>query len=104
MIAATAELLTVEGIPFDNRWFLTGYSEGGYVTMAAAQAIEAGALPDFTLTAVAAGAGGYDLPHMLKAIIEADEYDYPAYIAFLIMAYNNTYNWDLPLNYFFRDE
>lgn len=104
MISATAEFLTVEGIPFDNRLFLTGYSEGGYVTMAAAQAIEAGALPDFTLTAVAAGAGGYDLPHMLKAIIEADEYDYPAYIAFLIMAYNNTYNWDLPLNYFFRDE
>lgn len=104
MISATAEFLTRETIPLDERLFLAGYSEGGYVTMAAAQAIEAGALPEFSLTAVAAGAGGYDLPHMLSALIEADEYDYPAYIAFLIMAYNNTYNWGLPLNYFFREQ
>ena len=104
MVLATGEFLASEGIPFDGRLFLTGYSEGGYVTMAAAHAIETGALPNFSLTAVAAGAGGYDLPHMLSTIIEADEYDHPAYIGFLIMAYNNTYNWNLPLNYFFRDE
>lgn len=104
MIKATREYLEGAGISVDGRLFLSGYSEGGYVTMAAANAIENGALPGFSVTGVAAGAGGYDLPHLLSAIIEAGAYDHPAYIAFLIMAYNQTYEWNLPLNYFFRDE
>jgi pimeloyl-ACP methyl ester carboxylesterase len=104
MIQATTEFLTGEGVPFNSHLFLAGYSEGGYVTMATARAIHLGALPGFTVDAIAAGAGGYDLTHMLTAIIEGKEYNYPAYVGFLIMAYNTTYEWNRPLTYFFRDE
>lgn len=104
MILAVGEFAEQEGIALDGRVFLAGYSEGGYTTMAAAQAMQNGATPDYTLTAVAAGAGGYDLPHMLDAILESETYDYPAYIAFLIKAYNETYGWNRPLTDFFADE
>lgn len=104
MILAAGEFADNENISLDGRVFLAGYSEGGYTTMAAAHAIENGALPNHSLTAVAAGAGGYDLPHMLDAILEGGTYDYPAYIAFLIMAYNETYGWNRPLTDFFREE
>lgn len=104
MILAAGEFAGEEGVILDGRVFLAGYSEGGYTTMAAAQAIETGALPDYTLTAVAAGAGGYDLPHMLNAILDGGTYDYPAYVAFLIKAYNESYEWDRPLTDFFREE
>jgi pimeloyl-ACP methyl ester carboxylesterase len=104
MILAAGEFASKEGIGLDKRVFLAGYSEGGYATMAAAHAMENGALPSYALTAVAAGAGGYDLSHMLNAILVGGTYDYPAYIAFLIKAYNETYQWDRPLTDFFRDE
>src|SRR5690606_4173978 len=47
---------------------------------------------------------GYDLPHMLNTILEGETYDYPAYIAFLVKAYNETYSWNRPLTDFFADE
>lgn len=104
MILAAGEFADKEGIVLDGRVFLAGYSEGGYTTMAAAHAMENGALTDYALTAVAAGAGGYDLPHMLDALLEGGTYDSPAYIAFLIMAYNETYGWNRPLTDFFTEE
>ncbi|MFO7259101.1 MAG: alpha/beta fold hydrolase [Bacteroidota bacterium] len=104
MILAVGAFAGQEGIALDGRVFLAGYSEGGYTTMAAAHAMENGAIPDYSLTAVAAGAGGYDLPHMLNTILEGETYDYPAYIAFLVKAYNETYSWNRPLTDFFADE
>src|SRR5690606_21774719 len=104
MILAAGEFVGTEGITLDGRVFLAGYSEGGYTTMAAAHAMENGAIPDYSLAAVAAGAGGYDLPHMLNAVLDGETYDYPAYIAFLIVAYNETYDWNRPLTDFFADE
>src|SRR5690606_27213490 len=41
---------------------------------------------------------------MLDALLEGGTYDSPAYIAFLIMAYNETYGWNRPLTDFFTEE
>jgi pimeloyl-ACP methyl ester carboxylesterase len=54
------------------------------------------------VTAVAAGAGGYDLTHMLRGVTTEPYYSYPAYLAFVLMAYNNTYDWNKPLTYYFK--
>lgn len=102
MIKAAKEFLTEEEIKFNDKLFLTGYSEGGYVTLAAAKEIELN-VSDLTVTAVAAGAGGYHLENMFDHILNTTEYGDPSYIAFVVMAYNITNDWNKPLSYFFTN-
>lgn len=102
MVKATREFLNKENIVFSEKLFLAGYSEGGYVTLAAAKEIENNLDHHLTVSAMAAGAGGYDLTEMLKGITASDFYAYPAYLAFVLMSYNETYDWDKPLTYFFQ--
>lgn len=104
LIKAGKNFLTDNEIPFNNQLFLAGYSEGGYVTMAAAKEIDLHPEHNLKLTAIAAGAGGYDLSRMLEIIKTNDNYSYPAYLAFVIISYNETNEWDLPLSYFFQEE
>lgn len=102
MIKAAKEFLTKEKIAFNEKLFLAGYSEGGYVTLAAAQEIETNPEHKLPLTAVAAGAGGYDLREMLSGLSTNTFYSYPSYLAFVLMSYNTTYKWNKPLTYFFQ--
>ena len=102
LIKAAKEFLNQEEIAFNEQLFLAGYSEGGYVTLAAAKEIDENPEHGLNVTAVAAGAGGYDLPGMLAEITSGTYYAYPSYLAFVLMAYNETNDWHKPLTYFFR--
>jgi pimeloyl-ACP methyl ester carboxylesterase len=102
MIKSTREFLIKEKIPFNDQLFLAGYSEGGYVTLAVAKELELNPGHGLTVTAIAAGAGGYDLEEMLRSITTKTYYAYPSYLAFVLMSYNNTYSWNKPLTYFFQ--
>lgn len=102
LIYATRQYLRERGTNDNLKIFLAGYSEGGYVTMATLHKIE-NELPakDLKIEATAAGAGGYDLNHMLEQIFSKPTYPYPAYIGLLITGYNVTYNWQKPYTYYF---
>jgi pimeloyl-ACP methyl ester carboxylesterase len=102
MVKAAKEFLRKDSVVFNDQLFLAGYSEGGYVTLAAAEEIEKEPSHGLHLSAVAAGAGGYDLIGMLKGVTTAKHYSYPAYLAFVLMSYNNTYEWNKSLSYFFQ--
>ena len=102
LITATREFLKQEGAHVSEKVFLAGYSEGGYVTLAAAREIERHGEWEMKVAAVAAGAGGYDLPDMLLRITQKDYYSYPSYLAYVLMSYNTTYDWRRPLNDFFK--
>ena len=102
MISSAKQFLQKEKVEFNDKLFLAGYSEGGYVTLAAAAEIERNPSHDLRVTAVAAGAGGYDLGQMLTSVTTDSYYAYPAYLAFVLMAYNNTYDWNKPLTYYFK--
>ncbi len=68
-ITAAKQWLTDQHIAFNNQLFLTGYSEGGYVTLATHKALqEAGQ----TITATVAGAGPYDLRRTLDLLFSTD--------------------------------
>jgi pimeloyl-ACP methyl ester carboxylesterase len=101
-IRSAKEFLSNKQIAVNDQLFLAGYSEGGYVTLATANAIESDRASGIEITAVAAGAGGYDLNEMLRTVTTKSTYSYPAYLAFVIMSYNNTYGWNRPLSYFFQ--
>ncbi|RDC65176.1 alpha/beta hydrolase family protein [Adhaeribacter pallidiroseus] len=103
MLKATKYYLKSQNIAINNNLFLVGYSEGGYVTMAAQKEIETNPDHKLTLTAVAAGAGGYDLTGMLSGIAATSSYANPAFLAFIIQAYNTTYDWKRPLTDFFQE-
>jgi pimeloyl-ACP methyl ester carboxylesterase len=103
MIKAGKEYLDQrKEIRYNSKLFLTGYSEGGYVTLATQKTLESNAISDLTLTAVAAGAGGYDLTEMLKNISTSNYYSYPAYLSLIVYSYNTLYDWNKTTTYFFR--
>jgi pimeloyl-ACP methyl ester carboxylesterase len=102
MIKAAKYYFAKQNIATSNRLFLIGYSEGGYVTMAAQKEIETNASHNLTLTAAAEGAGGYDLTGMLSAIATTTDYATPSYLALLMRGYDSTYNWNRPFSDFFQ--
>jgi len=103
LIKATKYYLQKEQVAFNDNLFLLGYSEGGFVTMAAQKEIETNAAHNLTLTGVVAGAGGYDLTGMLTGIATTPVYDSPALLANIVQAYNITYDWKRPLTDFFSE-
>ncbi len=103
MIKAAKIFLTNEKIPISNRTFLLGYSEGGYVTMAAQKEIETNKQYNLSLTAVGAGAGGYDISGMLKGIASSPTYAAPSFLALFIKSYDSTYSWNSPYSDFFQE-
>ncbi|KAF0150315.1 MAG: lipoprotein [Ignavibacteria bacterium] len=88
-------------IALNEQIFLAGYSEGGYVTMAAQREIELNYRSEFPITATAPMAGAYDLNLSAKKILQSQTYNQPAYIAFFMVAYNHVYGWN-NLNTFFN--
>ncbi len=82
------------GVGLDDRLFLSGYSEGGFVTLLAQKEIEENYSTEFNLTAVAPMAGPYDLTGMMELIFQTDNYSTPAYIGYFFTAYNEIYNWN----------
>lgn len=103
MLKAAKYFLQQEKIISNGNLFLVGYSEGGYVTLAAQKEIESNPAHDLSLTAVAAGAGGYDLAGMMNEISTTSTYADPAFLAFILQAYNITYDWERPLTDFFAE-
>lgn len=65
-LVAAKQWLAEQRQPLNDQLFLTGYSEGGYVTLAAQQALEAAGIP---ITASVAGAGPYDLQYTLDELL-----------------------------------
>jgi len=102
MIKAAKTYLSQQNISVSNRLFLVGYSEGGYVTMAAQKEIETHPEHNLTLTGAAEGAGGYDLQGMLTGIATTPSYGDPSFLANIIQSYNTTYDWKRPYTDFFQ--
>lgn len=104
-IRAARELALVKGGSLSNRLLLAGYSQGGYATMAAHKAIESagGKVDDLELIASFPSSGGYDVKHMQEYFFELETYDQPFYLAYVAMAYKQTYDWTADLDIFFKE-
>jgi pimeloyl-ACP methyl ester carboxylesterase len=67
-LTAAKQWLAEQRINTNGQLFLTGYSEGGYVTLAAQRALQATSTP---ITATVAGAGPYDLRKTLDILFSS---------------------------------
>lgn len=94
IIRAGRAYASSKSISLNGQVFLLGYSEGGYVTLAAQKEIERNYSSEFKLTASAPMAGAFDLNLTAQKIIAQSNYDQPSYLAFFMVAYNQIYGWN----------
>jgi hypothetical protein len=91
MLAAVKSYCAENSIALNNQIFLAGYSEGGFVTLAAQKEIETNYADSFQLTATAPAAGPCDLTYTTESVFAAKTYIVPAYAGFLLYSYNTYY-------------
>lgn len=90
MLFAVRELRNNElpGISQTGDYYLTGYSQGGWATLALHKAMETDFAGEFNLVGSACGAGPYDLEILLEGMTEEETYPMPVYIAYIVNAYS----------------
>ena len=94
LLRAAQTWLIDAGIALDGSLYLTGYSQGGIVTMAAHHEIEQNYSTEFQVTASAPLAGAYDLSLTIDSILSWESYIEPVLIANLLYSYDYYYDWD----------
>ncbi len=72
--------------------FLMGYSEGGYVTMAATRELQLNHAAEFTITASAPLSGPHDLSGVMRGVILSNStFKAPYFLPMLLTSYNYAY-------------
>ncbi len=70
---------------WNSKLFLMGYSEGGFVTLAATRELQQNASAEFTVTAAAPLSGPHDLSGTMRTLILSDTpFKAPYYLPFLL--------------------
>ena len=89
MFRALKEICPSEfpGITIHDKYYLLGYSQGGWATLALHKAMELDFSDEFTLAGSACGAGPYNLYNLFLEILQLNEYPMPAYLGYIINAY-----------------
>jgi hypothetical protein len=77
---------------WNGQLFLMGYSEGGYVTMAATRELQLNHASEFTITASAPLSGPHDLSGVMRGVILSDStFKAPYFVPLLLTSYNYAY-------------
>jgi pimeloyl-ACP methyl ester carboxylesterase len=79
----------LDGITLLNEYYLIGYSQGGWATLALHKALEQDYSNDFKLKGSVCGAGPYDINLQMEVMINAATYPMPVYIGYIINAYTS---------------
>jgi len=95
LIIASKKFIKDRHIDSNDKLFLTGYSEGGYATMAALELLEKEYADSLPVTASAPMAGSYDMKATADYVLLGEnEYTAPHLPLFLLYSYNRYYEWD----------
>lgn len=92
LLVAAKEWAEQRDVKFNTDVYLAGYSQGGYITMAAHKALETSAPEGFNLVASFPAAGGYDLREIQEHFFTVHQYANPHYLAYLGAAYAEYYD------------
>ncbi len=77
------------GLNVKNEYYLFGYSQGGWATLALHKALELEYFDEFTLAGSVCGAGPYNIYNLLLHILSLQEYPMPSYLCYIINAYSS---------------
>lgn len=87
MLRATKELLDLLNVAYKNEFFLFGFSEGGYTTLAMQREIELFCPDEFPITASAPGGGMYDLYNTVTYYLSLPTMQTSMVPSFILQAY-----------------
>ena len=104
MIRAAREFCQANSVTLNSQLFLTGYSEGGYATMALHKLLEEKHNDEFTVTASAPGAGAYNKTGFAQDVVSRNE-DLEFINAYLwvLDTYNKVYGLNRPFSAFINE-
>jgi pimeloyl-ACP methyl ester carboxylesterase len=90
-------------ITLKNEYYLLGYSQGGWATLALHKALELDYSNDFNLAGSSCGAGPYDISQLLEGMITEPVYPVPAYLAYIVNAYTYYNQFTNPVSDIFNE-
>jgi len=91
------------GITLKNEYYLLGYSQGGWATLALHKALELDYAEDFNLRGSACGAGPYDIYLLMQEMISVTTYPMPVYLGYILNAYTYYNQFSNPVNDIFNE-
>lgn len=107
MLRAAREFLKDQkDVKWDERLFITGYSEGGYATMALQQKLEQEAAGEFNLRASSVGAGAYDKTSTMKYLVNnrtTGVASRNSLYLWVLLTYDRVYGLNRPASYYFKE-
>jgi hypothetical protein len=104
MLRAIDELTENElNVSINNDLYITGYSQGGWATMAVQKAIETEFSNEFNLKASACGSGPYDLSYINKYIRNQETYPMPYFTGYMFNSYQNLGVMTTPIDSVFKE-
>jgi len=77
-----------EGKGIKDEYYLFGYSQGGWATLATHKALELDYQDEFNLAGSFCGAGPYSIYDLFVQMLSQSEYPMPSYIGYIINAYS----------------
>jgi pimeloyl-ACP methyl ester carboxylesterase len=90
LLYSAREMVSQEfpGISLNNDYYLLGYSQGGWATLALHKALELDFSGDFNLKGSSCGAGPYNIEQLLESMVDKQAYPMPVYLAYIVNAYS----------------
>jgi pimeloyl-ACP methyl ester carboxylesterase len=92
------------GINLINEYYLLGYSQGGWATLALDKALEADYSEDFDLIGSACGAGPYNMYLLMQEMINVTTYPMPVYLGYIVNAYTSYDQFSNPVTDIFNKQ
>jgi pimeloyl-ACP methyl ester carboxylesterase len=105
LLYSTKEMVGQEfpGITLNNDYYLLGYSQGGWATLALHKALEQDYSSDFNLKGSTCGAGPYNIELLFESMVNKPTYPMPYYLAYIVNAYSAYNQFTNPVSDIFNE-
>ncbi|ARK09982.1 lipase family protein [Fibrella sp. ES10-3-2-2] len=106
MLRAAREFIEKSSTKWNNKVFLSGYSQGGHATMSMLKMIEEQFPAEFTITATTCGAGPYNVEGFMRDLVTTTTHGIPEYNGLyvrVLQTYNRVYGLNRPMSAYFKE-
>ena len=106
MLRAAKEFMAQNNVKWDNRVFITGYSQGGHASMSLLKMMEEQFPGEFTITAASCGAGPYNVEGFMQDLVNKDTHGIAAYnnlYVWVLQTINRVYGLNRPMSAYFKE-
>lgn len=94
------------GYKWNNKLYISGFSEGGYATLSLQKKLEETAAGEFDLRASTCGAGAYNKTAFMNYLVNNPTHGIASYnrsYLWVMLSYNRIYNLNYPVSHFFKE-